>query len=136
MESISVDKGGVIKGINKQTGEPVVVGTIALGNVPNPAGLTHTDGPYYQALGSTGPISITTPGGSLSGYLNNDVGATPDTLLGLTTVNLMPNFLEQSGTDLATEFANMITYQRGYQANTRVVTVTDTMLEELINMKR
>ncbi len=136
MESISVDKSGVIKGINKQTGEPVVVGTVALGNVPNPAGLTHTDGPYYQALGSTGPISITTPGGALSGYLNNDVGATPDTLLGQTTVTLMPNFLEQSGTDLATEFANMITYQRGYQANTRVVTVTDTMLEELINMKR
>ncbi len=136
MESISVDQGGVIKGINKQTGEPVVVGIIALANVTNPAGLTHTDGPYYQALGSTGPISVTTPGGSLSGYLNNDVGATPDTLLGQTTVTLMPNFLEQSGTDLATEFANMILYQRGYQANTRIVTVVDTMLEELINMKR
>ncbi len=136
MESISIDQSGVIKGINKQTGEPVVVGTIALGNVPNPAGLTHTDGPYYQALGSTGEISITTPGGSLSGYLNNQTNGSPETLLAQTTVNLMPNFLEQSGTDLATEFANMITYQRGYQANTRVVTVTDTMLEELINMKR
>ena len=49
---------------------------------------------------------------------------------------LMTGFLEASGTDLATEFANMIIYQRGYQANTRIVTVTDTMLEELVNMKR
>ena len=47
---------------------------------------------------------------------------------------LMTGFLEASGTDLATE--NMIIYQRGYQANTRIVTVTDTMLEELVNMKR
>lgn len=50
--------------------------------------------------------------------------------------SLQPGFLEASGTDLATEFANMIVYQRGYQANTRIVTVTDTMLEELVNMKR
>ena len=44
--------------------------------------------------------------------------------------------LETSSTDLATEIANMITTQRGYQANTRVITVTDSMLEELVNMKR
>ena len=44
--------------------------------------------------------------------------------------------LESSGTDLANEISNMITIQRGYQANTRIVTVTDSMLEELVNMKR
>ena len=44
----------------------------------------------------------------------------------------MTGFLESSGTDLAQEFANMIVYQRGYQANTRIVTVTDSMLEELV----
>ena len=49
---------------------------------------------------------------------------------------LFAGFLEGSSTDLATEFTNMILYQRGYQANTRIVTVTDTMLEELVNMKR
>ena len=37
---------------------------------------------------------------------------------------------------MANEFAEMITTQRGYQANTRIVTVTDQMLEELVNMKR
>ena len=50
--------------------------------------------------------------------------------------SLLSGFLEGSGTDLATEFSEMITTQRGYQANTRIVTVTDTMLEELVNMKR
>ena len=38
--------------------------------------------------------------------------------------------------DLATEISELITTQRGYQANTRIITVTDSMLEELVNMKR
>jgi len=38
--------------------------------------------------------------------------------------------------DLAGEFTNMITTQRGYQANSRIVTVSDSMLEELVNLKR
>jgi flagellar hook protein FlgE len=41
-----------------------------------------------------------------------------------------------SNTDLSTEMANMITTQRGFQANTKIITVTDQMLEELVNMKR
>ena len=41
--------------------------------------------------------------------------------------------LESSTADVATEFANMIVTQRGYQANTRIITVTDSMLEELVN---
>ena len=49
---------------------------------------------------------------------------------------LVTGGLESSGTDLATEISNMIVIQRGYQANTRIVTVTDSMLEELVNMKR
>ena len=49
---------------------------------------------------------------------------------------ILTNGLEMSKTDLAQEIANMILTQRGYQANTRVITVTDSMLEELVNMKR
>ena len=41
-----------------------------------------------------------------------------------------------SNVDLADQFTNMITTQRGYQANSRIITVSDTMLEELINLKR
>ena len=44
--------------------------------------------------------------------------------------------LEASSTDVANEFTEMIKTQRGYQANTRIITVTDSMLEELVNMKR
>ena len=101
--------------------------------------------PYYQALEGAGKLAINTAGGALSGkHLNNQTAAggaggagdpDPDTLLGK-GADLLSGFLEQSGTDLATEFANMIIYQRGYQANTRIVTVTDAMLEELVNMKR
>ena len=52
------------------------------------------------------------------------------------STKLVSNGLESSGTDLANEISNMIMIQRGYQANTRIVTVTDSMLEELVNMKR
>ena len=50
------------------------------------------------------------------------------------TVN--SGYLEMSNVDLATEMANMITTQRGYQANSKIITVTDEMLEQLVNMKR
>ena len=41
-----------------------------------------------------------------------------------------------SNVDLTSEFTNLITTQRGYQANSRIITVSDTLLEELINLKR
>ena len=44
--------------------------------------------------------------------------------------------LEMSNVDLATEFTDMITTQRGFQANSRIITVSDNMLEELTNLKR
>ena len=91
---------------------------------------------------AAGELSIFTPNSTVKGNLCNDKiqenGAVdPDSaLLAGSSTSLLTGFLEASGTDLATEFANMIIYQRVYQANTRIVTVTDTMLEELVNMKR
>ncbi len=134
VESVSIDKNGRISAVNRTTQEPVLIGYVALGFVTNPAALTHTEGPYYKALGGTGDITIGVPGGEFSGDLNNGLAA--GSTMVQTGTTYMPGFLEQSGTDLATEFANMIIYQRGYQANTRIVTVTDSMLEELVNMKR
>ena len=49
---------------------------------------------------------------------------------------IKPGAVEMSNVDLSAEFTNMITTQRGYQANSRVITVSDTMLEELVNLKR
>lgn len=139
--SLSIGADGKVTCVNDKTGDPVTIGYIAMATVPNPGGLTHTEGPYYKAMEGAGKMSINTAGGALSGkYLNNAPTAAdnlPDSdyLLGKGS-DLLSGFLEQSGTDLAAEFANMIIYQRGYQANTRIVTVTDSMLEELVNMKR
>ena len=143
LENISIDKNGKITGTNKDTGDPVVVGYIALGSVENLNGVLHTEGPYYTAGDAAGDIRVGTPGNSVTGNLRNDMitdgnnVVDPDSALAEGSgATLMTGFLEASGTDLATEFANMIIYQRGYQANTRIVTVTDTMLEELVNMTR
>lgn len=133
-ENLQIDSSGKVTCTNSMTNDIVTIGYIALGSVTNPAGLTHTDGPYYQATDSAGDISISTPKSSVKGELDN--GTSDISLLANSGTGVKSGFLEQSGTDLAQEFANMIIYQRGYQANTRIVTVTDTMLEELINMKR
>ena len=150
LENISIDENGCITGTNKDTGDPVVVGYIALGTVANPNGLLHTDGPYYNAAEAAGDARVFAPNSSVTGNLMNGKIQDPDggggaggnnvdpdsALAANSEVGLMPGFLEASGTDLATEFSNMIVYQRGYQANTRIITVTDSMLEELVNIKR
>ena len=143
LENISIDENGVISGTNKDTGDPVVVGCLALGTVANPNGLLHTDGPYYNAAEAAGDARVFAPNSRVTGNLRNgmiqDGNGDPDpdsALAANSEVGLMPGFLEASGTDLATEFSNMIVYQRGYQANTRIITVTDSMLEELVNIKR
>ena len=64
-----------------------------------------------------------------SGLANvNDVTAFGD--------DMSSGVLEMSNVDLANEFTNMIVTQRGYQANSRVITTSDTMIEELLNLKR
>ena len=103
--------------------ELVTVGNIAIAKVTNPNGVTHVDGRYYQALKGAGELRVT----SLKNI--DGVDSAGDT-------KFITGGLESSGTDLATEITNMITVQRGYQANTRIITVTDSMLEELVNMKR
>lgn len=52
------------------------------------------------------------------------------------SVNIASGYLEMSNVDLSEEFTNMITTQRGYQANARTITVSDTLLQELIDLKR
>jgi len=48
----------------------------------------------------------------------------------------MAGYLEASNVDLAKEFSDMITTQRGFQANTKIITVSDEVLQDLVNMKR
>ncbi len=123
-DSVSIDeKTGALR-IMTSDGTLYTVGYLAIAKVTNPNGVTHVDGRYYQAQDGAGTIRVTAVKGAVAG-----VESAGDT-------SLITGGLESSGTDLATEITNMITVQRGYQANTRIVTVTDSMLEELVNMKR
>lgn len=133
-ENLSIDANGKITCTNAADGTPVEVGYIALAKVDNPSGLLHQDGPYYRAGEAAGDISLFVPNSALPTNGGGNLGGL-DLLKGSET-GLMTSFLEGSGTDLATEFSNMIIYQRGYQANTRIISVTDSMLEELVNIKR
>ena len=142
--TISIDKTGAITAMTKDE-QLIVVGYVAIAQVDNPNGVTHTDGRYYQALGGAGNVHLTTVGGSLTYVASEDhtkkeggvdYAASEINIESGGDTALVTGGLESSGTDLATEITNMITIQRGYQANTRIVTVTDSMLEELVNMKR
>lgn len=138
-ESISIDPGtGKISAINKADSKQLVIGYIPLANVTNPNGVTHIQGPYYRAGEGAGTCTVGSIGDALSGkYLDNPTDTTDAVAIrGTGGAALITSGLESSGTDLATEISEMITTQRGYQANTRIITVTDSMLEELVNMKR
>lgn len=98
-------------------GDSKLLGQIAVASFPNPSGLEAMGNSLFAATLNSGEfdgigVEITTIG-------SFSIGA-----------------LEMSDVDLATEFTNMITTQRGFQANSRTITTSDTMLEELINLKR
>ena len=139
LESMSIGADGCISGINKATKETVVVGYIAIASPDCSEGLTHIGGPYYSAMGGSGDLRVAVFKGLMSGkYINNPESSANvnDAILSGGEGEIKNGGLEASSTDVATEFSEMITTQRGYQANTRIVTVTDSMLEELVNMKR
>lgn len=161
MDSIAIDPAtGLITGTSKDSEMPITIGVIAIGNVTNPNGVTHTGGPYYQAAGGAGDLQISLMGGFQKDMkINNNPSESADLadflfvngslsadgteelpegmrIYSAGTTELMTGGLEMSKTDLATEISEMITTQRGYQANTRIITVTDSMLEELVNLKR
>ena len=113
--SFSIDPTGTLTATT-ELGKSYVVGRIVIGTVPNPGGMTNLAGAYYQKAGSSGDVAITDAGGNIG--------------------SLVTNGLEMALVDLSTEMSNMITTQRGFQANSKIITVTDSMLEELVNMKR
>ena len=83
----------------------------------NAAGLSKAGGSMYAVSNNSGEAVLHRPG------------------LG-TSATLKPGALEMSNVELATEFTNMITTQRGYQANARVITTSDSLLQELVQLVR
>ena len=148
IKNLQINEQGGIFG-TCENGQTVMLGYAAIANVDSPDGVTHLGGCYYQAMEGSGDISISGVGGVMTGkFLNNKVTITgtgnnpsnpPDSSEAIGQgkgIKIRNAGLEASTADVATEFSNMILTQRGYQANTRIVTVTDSMLEELVNMKR
>ena len=148
---------GIVSATSADTEEVVIIGCIAVGTVTNPNGVTNLGDNYYKAGEGSGTLSISVIGGNAKNMgisqvnesLQNKNSTDPtyldkinngEGIYGLniysSASHIISNGLEMSKTDLAQEIASMILTQRGYQANTRIVTVTDSMLEELVNMKR
>ena len=144
LKGMSIGPDGSITGTCE--GKTVVIGYVAIASADSPDGVTHMDGRYYKAMGGAGSLRVAALVDLPTKYLGNqvvtgegdDMVAPPaaDAILNDSGNSVKNGGLEASGTDVANEFAEMITTQRGYQANTRIVTVTDQMLEELVNMKR
>ena len=111
-----ISSDGTIIGLHPIYGT-MVLGRVDIATFDNPNGLQKVGNTLFAATVASGPASVKAPG--------TDGAAV-----------IVPNALEMSNVDLADEFTNMITTQRGYQANSRVVTVSDTMIEELLSLKR
>lgn len=127
---ISISANGEITAHDEKADKTVKIGCIALGYVDNPSGLTHLGGPYYQAGGNSGTLRP----GSCGGVVTDGNGQN-DTLVNFAS-KMVTGTLEMSNVDISNEFADLITTQRGFQANTKIITVTDEMLADLVAMKR
>lgn len=116
LQSVAVGTDGVITG-QYSNGQVIPLYRVALAKFQNVQGLYKEGGNLYRETRVSGDPITGRPG-------SNGLGS------------LSPNSLEQSNVDIATEFVKMITTQRGFQANSKIITVTDQMLAELINLKR
>ncbi len=116
LNGFSINADGKIYAVY-DNGDDKLLGQVAVASFANPSGL--------EAVGNS-LFAATLNSGEFDG-IGQDI-----TEVGSFSVGA----LEMSDVDLATEFTNMITTQRGFQANSRTITTSDTMLEELINLKR
>lgn len=111
-----IDSNGNIVG-NFSNGRNESIATIALANFINPAGLEKAGHNSYHSSFNSGEAMVGKPAEGGRGSVKT-------------------NSLEMSNVDLAKEFTEMIVAQRGYQANSRVISTSDEMLQELVNIKR
>lgn len=116
IEGFSIDPSGVVSGIFTN-GERKALGQVMLAKFDNPMGLQKLGNNFFVDTRNSGEAQLGKPG--ISGF-----GATKS------------ESLEMSNVDLSMEFTEMITTQRGFQANSRIITASDEMLQELVNMKR
>lgn len=116
LQAFSVDANGIISG-RFSNGQLRPLAQVVLARFPDPIGLTRTGKNTFAQSGNSG----------------QPVTGTPDSA-GLGRV--LSNSLELSNVDLGESFIDMIAAQRGFQANSRVITTSDEILQELVNLKR
>lgn len=115
LESFSIGSSGEISGVYSN-GEIAALGRIALAKFSNSSGLTKAGGNLFQESINSGTANIGAAGDGRG--------------------SLAAGSLEMSNVDLSEEFTDMIVAQRGFQANTRIITTSDEILQELVNLKR
>ena len=115
LSSVSVDSSGIITG-TYTNGVKQQEAQVAVAQFTNASGLTKTGNSLYQESNNSGVANVKTAA---------DLGVT-----------ITPSALEMSNVDIANEFSDMIITQRGFQSNSKIITVGDEMLETVINMKR
>ncbi len=115
--SISILSNGIIRATHPDEGN-IEIGRVDLAMFENPNGLEEVGGGcYFKEGANSGEPKLVRAGEGGSGALQSSA-------------------LEMSNVDISEEFADMIVTQRGFQANSRIITVSDSILEELVNLKR
>ena len=113
---IAILSDGIVQITHPQLGI-LQIGRVDLVTFDNPYGLEQIGNSYFTASSNSGEAKACQPGNGGSGSLRSSA-------------------LEMSNVDISTEFSDMIVTQRGFQANSRIITVSDQVLEELVNLKR
>lgn len=116
LENVTIGQDGTIVGYHAVHGY-INLGRIDIATFDNPNGLSAMGGTLFAETVASGEPKLAVAGSNGAG-------------------EVVSGALEMSNVDLAQEFTDMITTQRGYQANSRVITTSDTMLEELLSLKR
>ena len=116
LERIGIDQSGIITGAFTN-GVNLTLGQLVLADFNNPTGLIRAGDNAYTTSANSGAAVLGFAGEGSQSVVTS--GA-----------------LEMSNVDLAQEFTSMITAQRGFQSNARVITSSDEMLQELVNLKR
>lgn len=116
LQGFSLSKDGTLVG-QFSNGESLAVGRIALATFANAGGLEKAGSSGYRATANSGDAQVGAPGSPGVGSITSGT-------------------LEMSNVDLSQEFTNLIVAQRGFQANARIITTSDEVLQELTNLKR
>lgn len=119
LTGFSIDQSGVVTGVYNDGVDSTThkIAQIAVAKFANSAGLANEGGSFFTTTNNSGTPDV--------GSAGQDGRA-----------SIVPNAIEMSNVDLSQEFTDMIVTQRGFQANSRVITVSDSLLQELIDLKR